>query len=173
VCWHSLQETDKCPGCLDRYRNLVALTALYAAPSVISAQELALSLVEVQDSSGGAIPAAQITLADENSATRLSQASDPRGEVHFPGVSQHLLSGSQPHKVSQANATSRHLISARPSIRFVLAPESLRQSVKWRDRGPSLASHPLDTASSTVQTVITADAIERIPLPPAASPIFL
>src|SRR5213075_2555564 len=50
------------------------------------------------------------------------------------------------------------------SIRFVLAPESLRQSVEVRDRGPSLASHPLDTASSTVQTVITADDIDEIPL---------
>src|SRR6266436_380950 len=145
---------------------LVALTALYAAPSVISAQELRGSLlVEVQDSSGGAIPAAQITLADENSATRLSQASDSRGEVHFPALSPSTYSLEVTAKGFAAQTQRVAIsISAHPSIRFVLAPESLRQSVEVRDRGPSLASHPLDTASSTVQTVITADDIDEIPL---------
>ena len=145
---------------------LVALTALYAAPSVISAQELRGSLlVEVQDSSGGAIPAAQITLADENSATRLSQASDSRGEVHFPALSPSTYSLEVTAKGFAAQTQRVAIsISAHPSIRFILAPESLRQSVEVRDRGPSLASHPLDTASSTVQTVITADDIDEIPL---------
>ncbi|PYU07341.1 MAG: hypothetical protein DMG34_04075, partial [Acidobacteria bacterium] len=145
---------------------LVALTALYAAPSVISAQELRGSLlVEVQDSSGGAIPAAQITLADENSATRLSQASDSRGEVHFPALSPSTYSLEVTAKGFAAQTQRVAIsISAHPSIRFILAPESLRQSVEVRDRGPSLASHPLDTASSAVQTVITADDIDEIPL---------
>jgi Carboxypeptidase regulatory-like domain/TonB dependent receptor-like, beta-barrel len=145
---------------------LVALTALYAVPSVISAQELRGSLlVEVQDSSGGAIPAAQITLADENSATRLSQASDSRGEVHFPALSPGTYSLEVTAKGFAAQTQRVAIsISARPSIRFMLAPESLRQSVEVRDRGPSLASHPLDTASSTVQTVITAEDIDEIPL---------
>jgi hypothetical protein len=145
---------------------LVALTALYAAPPVISAQELRGSLlVEVQDSSGGAIPAAQITLSDENSATRLSQASDPRGEVHFPVLSPSIYSVEVTAKGFAAQTQRVAIsISAHPSIRFVLAPESLRQSVEVRDRGPSLASHPLDTVSSVVQTVITADDIDEIPL---------
>ena len=145
---------------------LVALTALYAAPCVISAQELRGSLlVEVQDSSGGAIPAAQITLEDENSATRLSQAADSRGEVHFPALSPSTYSLQVTAKGFAAQTRRVAIsISAHPSIRFVLAPESLRQSVEVRDRGPSLASHPLDTASSTVQTVITADDIDEIPL---------
>jgi hypothetical protein len=145
---------------------LVALTALYAAPSVISAQELRGSLlVEVQDSSGGAIPAAQITLADENSAARLSQASDFRGEVHFPALSPSIYSLEVIAKGFAAQTQRVAIsISAHPSIRFILAPESLRQSLEVRDRGPSLASHPLDTANSTVQTVITADDIDEIPL---------
>jgi hypothetical protein len=145
---------------------LVALPALYAAPSVIFAQELRGSLlVEVQDSSGGAIPAAQITLADENSAMHLSQASDSRGEVHFPALSPSTYSLEVTAKGFAAQ-TQRVVIaiSAHPSIRFILAPEPLRQSVEVRDRGPSLASRPLDTASSTVQTVITADDIDEIPL---------
>src|SRR2546427_1200331 len=145
---------------------LVALTTLYAAPSVISGQELRGSLlVEVQDSSGGAVPAAQITLADENSATRLSQASDSRGEVHFPALSPSNYSLEVTAKGFAAQTQRVAIsISAHPSIRFVLAPESLRQSVEVRDRGPSLASHPLDPASSAVQTVITAADIDEIPL---------
>ena len=145
---------------------VVALTALYAAPCVISAQELRGSLlVEVHDSSGGAIPAAQITLADENSVTRLSQASDSRGEVHFPALSPSTYSLGVTAKGFAAQTQRVAIsISAHPSIRLVLAPESLRQSVEVRDRGPSLASHPLDAASSTVQTVITADDIDEIPL---------
>jgi hypothetical protein len=145
---------------------LVALTALYVVPSVISAQELRGSLlVEVQDSSGGAIPAAQITLAEENSATRLSQASDSRGEVHFPALSPGTYSLEVTAKGFAAQTQRVAIsISAHPSIRFMLAPELLRQAVEVRDRGPSLASHPLDTASSTVQTVITAEDIDEIPL---------
>ncbi len=145
---------------------LVALTALYAAPSAISAQELRGSLlVEVQDSSGGAIPAAQITLADENSATCLSQSADSRGEVHFPALSPSTYSLQVTAKGFAAQTQRVAIsISTQPSVRFVLVPELLHESVEVRDRGPSLASHPLDTASSTVQTVITSDDIDEIPL---------
>src|SRR5882724_4690122 len=145
---------------------LVALTALYAAPSVISAQELRSSLlVEVQDSSGGAIPAAQITLADENSATRLSQSADSRGEVHFPALSPSTYSLQVTAKGFAAQTQRVAIsISTQPSVRFVLVPELLHESVDVRDRGPSLASDPLDTARSTVQTVITSDDIDEIPL---------
>src|SRR5882724_3699899 len=111
---------------------LVALTALYAAPSVISAQELRGSLlVEVQDSSGGAIPAAQITLADENSATRLSQASDPRGEVHFPALSPSIYSLEVTAKGFAAQTQRVAIsISTQPSVRFVLVPELDRKSTR-------------------------------------------
>jgi hypothetical protein len=145
---------------------LVALTALCATPPSISAQELrGALLVEVQDSSGAAIPAAQITLADESSAVQLSQSTDSRGEVHFPALSPNTYS-LQVMAKDFATQTRRVVISisAQPTIRFVLLPESLRQSVEVRDHGPSLASHPLDTSSSTMQTVITADDIDEVPL---------
>src|SRR6266704_3019757 len=104
---------------------IVALTTLYAAPSVISGQELRGSLlVEVQDSSGGAVPAAHITLADENSATRLSQASDSRGEVHFPALSPSNYSLEVTAKGFAAQTQRVAIsISAHPSVRFVLVPE--------------------------------------------------
>jgi hypothetical protein len=40
-------------------------------------------------------------------------------------------------------------IGSQPTVRVILRPESVRQSVEVRDRGPSLASQPLETTSST------------------------
>jgi len=143
---------------------LVALLA--AQPRCLSAQELRGSLlVEVQDTSGGAIPAAQVTVDNEISAASLSQATDSRGEARFPALSPAVYSVQVAAKGFAPQARRVAIsISSQPAVRFVLAPESLRESVEIHDRGPSLASRPLDTASSTVETVVTADDLDEIPL---------
>jgi hypothetical protein len=145
--------------------GLVA-TALCAAHSPVAAQEFRGSLlVDVVDSSGAAMASAQVTLSEESSASRFSQTTDARGETHFPALSpatytiEITANGFAPQ-------TQRVVISigAHPVLRLVLAPESLRQSVEVHDHGSSLASHPLDTSSSTIQTIITADDLDEIPL---------
>src|SRR6266851_1912462 len=144
---------------------IVVAVSLAALPS-LCAQELRGSLlVEVRDSSSAAIPVARVTLSDEKSATHLWQITDSRGEARFPALAPATYSV----EVTATGFASQSLriavsISAQPSVRVVLAPESLRQSVEVRDRGPSLASHPLDTASSVVQTVITSDDLDEVPL---------
>jgi hypothetical protein len=146
--------------------TFAAVTALCAVPCAISAQEIRGSLlVEVQDSSGGAIPSAQVNLVDENSAVKLSQATDSRGEVLFSALfpSTYALQATANGFTPQTQRVVI-FINAHPSIHVVLAPESLRESISVHDRGPSLASHPLDTASATVQTVITDDDLDEIPL---------
>jgi hypothetical protein len=135
---------------------VIALVVLIATPSPLSAQELRGSLlVDVVDSSGGAIPAAQITLAAEELAAHREQSTDAHGEAHFAALSPATYSVEVAAK-GFAPQTQRIVvaISAQPAVRFVLAPESLRQSVEVRDHGPSLASNPLDTSGSAVQTVI-------------------
>jgi hypothetical protein len=132
----------------------------------LSAQELRGSLfVEVLDSTGSSIPAAKISLSDEQSATFLSQITDARGEARFPALAPATYSvevaATGFSSQSQLIAIS---ISAHPAVRFTLVPQSLRQSVEVHDRGPSLASDPLDTSSSTMQTVITSDDLDEIPL---------
>jgi hypothetical protein len=145
---------------------VTTVAASISAPPNSPAQELRGSLfVTVLDSSGGAVPSAQITLTDENSATHLSQTTDSRGEAHFPALTPAIYSV---EVTARGFAPQTHhvvvSISAQPKIRFSLAPESLRQSVEVHDRGPSLASHPLDTSSSVIQTIITADDLDEIPL---------
>src|SRR5258708_418301 len=145
---------------------IIALVASIATPSHLSAQELRGSLlVNVVDSSGGAIPAAQITLAAEKVAAHREQTTDAHGEAHFAALSPATYSVEVAAK-GFASQTLRIVvsISAQSATRFVLAPEALRQSVEVRDHGPSLASNPLDTASSTTQTVITSDDLDEIPL---------
>src|SRR5258707_8185430 len=150
---------------LSEFLTLVVAASL-AASAPLCAQELRGSLsVEVHDSSSAAIPAARVTISEEESSARLLQTTDSHGEARFLALTPATYSV----EVASAGFASQSKrvivsISAQPSIRFVLAPEALRQSVEVHDRGPSLASNPLDTASSVVQTVITSDDLDEVPL---------
>src|SRR5260370_5442692 len=124
----------------------IPFAALYAALVPLSAQELRGSLlVSVVDFSGGAIPAAQVTLEEKNLATHREQTTDSRGDAHFPALSPATYSV-QVTANGFAPQTQRIVvsISAQAGVRFILDPEALRQSVEVRDRGPSLAGNPLD-----------------------------
>jgi len=142
----------------------VAVAALAHAP--VSAQEIRGSLlVQVVDGSGASVPAAQVALSDEQDAVQRRQSTDSRGEARFPALPPTVYS----LQVTAAGFASQSQrvaisISAQSTVRLMLAPESLRQSVEVHDRGPSFASTPLDTSSSTVQTVITADDLDEVPL---------
>ena len=144
----------------------LASAAILAAAAPLFAQELRGSLlVEVRDSSSAAIPAAHVSLSEEKNSTHLSQSTDSRGEARFPALTPATYSvevsaaGFAPQ--SQRIVVS---ISSQSLLRFVLALQPVRESVEVHDRGPSLASHPLDTASSVVQTVITSDDLDEVPL---------
>src|SRR5260370_16965068 len=66
----------------------IPFAALYAALVPLSAQELRGSLlVSVVDFSGGAIPAAQVTLEEKNLATHREQTTDSRRDTPFPALS--------------------------------------------------------------------------------------
>ena len=132
----------------------------------VDAQEFRASLlVEVSDSSGAAIPAAKVTLSRHASGETLTQSSDAHGVARFVALSPSTYalaieaSGFAPQ--SQSVIVS---IGSQAAVRVTLAPQSLRQSVEVRDRGPSLASQPLETASNTIQTVVTSADLDEIPL---------
>ncbi|HSC45319.1 MAG TPA: carboxypeptidase regulatory-like domain-containing protein [Candidatus Acidoferrum sp.] len=132
----------------------------------VEAQEFRSTLrVEVRDSSGAAIAAAQVVLADKDSGLRIAQNADSAGEIQLQGI----LPGTYALTVTAAGFAAHTqsvvvAISAHAAVRAVLTPETLQQSVEVKDRGPSLASQPIETSSSTVQTVITANDIDEVPL---------
>jgi hypothetical protein len=140
---------------------------MYAAFALSArAQEFRGSLlVQVRDASGSAIPSAKAELADHSSGAAISLAANSLGEARFQGVAPSIYSltvtaagfAAQIEKITIA-------IGSQPTVRVILRPESVRQSVEVHDRGPSLASQPLETTSSTVQTVITANDIDEVPL---------
>src|SRR5882724_8205809 len=81
----------------------IALVAPTATPLALSAQELrGWLLVDVVDSSGGAIPAAQITLAAEELAMRREESTDAHGEAHFAALSPATYSVEESCKVGFA-----------------------------------------------------------------------
>lgn len=157
------QRFDRAVGAVTLAVVLVlALVAIRGA----AAQEFRASLlIEVTDSSGGAIPSARVALARRESSTNMVLSTDARGETRFVALTPATYSltvaapGFAPSTQNVVVA-----IGGQPVIRISLTPESLRESVEVRDHGPSLASQPLETASSTVQTVVTAEDLDEIPL---------
>src|ERR1051325_7737294 len=145
---------------------IVATVWLCLPISNVAGQEFRGSLiVDVVDSSGGAIPSAQVTVGQDKSAAHLSQSTNTRGETHFPALTPatYFIQAVAKGFSSQTQAV---VVStgAQAVVRFVLAPEALHQSVEVHDHGPSLASHPLETSSDVVQTVINSDDLDEIPL---------
>src|SRR5260221_7010399 len=150
------------------FAAIISVAVMFLALASVSAQELRGSLlVEVRDSSNAAVPAAHVTLHDEQSAARTSVLTDLRGEARFPALFPATYSvdvsatGLAPQTQRVAVA-----ISAQPLIRFAPAPESPRQSFEVHQRRPPLASHPLETAKSLVQPGITFRALDETPLSP-------
>jgi Carboxypeptidase regulatory-like domain/TonB dependent receptor len=145
-------------------RLTLCLCALFALCA--HAQEFRGSLlVEVRDASGGKIASAKAELADAGSGLTQTVAANSLGEARFQAIAPSTYSltvtaagfAAQTEKITVA-------IGSQPTLRVILRPESVRQAVEVRDRGPSLASQPLETTSSTVQTVITANDIDEVPL---------
>jgi hypothetical protein len=145
-------------------RVTLCLCAVFAL--CVRAQEFRGSLlVEVRDASGGAIPSAKAELGDQSSGAAISLAANSLGEIHFQALtpSSYSLTVTATGFVAQTEKITV-AIGSQPTVRVILRPESVRQSVEVRDRGPSLASQPLETTSSTVQTVIMANDIDEVPL---------
>src|ERR1700719_4288047 len=122
-------------------------------------------LVAVEDSARGRIAGAGVTVTLEKAGLSRSANTNDRGEVRFES----LLPGTYTIAVRATGfveKTSRVAVSVSGQATFavILGPETLKQSVQVRDRGPSLATQPVETTSSTIKTVITAEDLDEIPL---------
>src|SRR5215470_7163411 len=122
-------------------------------------------LVTVQDSSGARVAGASISLSQEKFAISRTGKADAEGETWFES----LQPGSYTVTVkaigfAENSAAVVVAVSSQPAMVVTLHPQSVRESVEVRDRGPSLASQPIETTSSTIKTVITSSDLDEVPL---------
>src|SRR5712664_882351 len=122
-------------------------------------------LVAVEDSVGGRIAGAGVTVTLEKLGVSRSANTDERGEARFESLPPGMYSIAV-HASGFGEKTSRVAVavSSQATFAVILGPQALKQSIQVRDRGPSLASQPVETTSSTINTVVTAEDLDEIPL---------
>jgi Carboxypeptidase regulatory-like domain/TonB dependent receptor len=122
-------------------------------------------LVTVQDSSGARVAGASVALTQEKFAIARAGKADAQGESRFES----LQPGNYTVTVNaigfaETTAAVVVAVSSQPVAVVTLHPQSVRESVEVRDRGPSLASQPIETTSSAIKTVITSSDLDEVPL---------
>src|ERR1700682_795918 len=143
------------PSPLSRVTFLLACTLLFPAGLLAQNPQGSL-LVAVEDATGGRIAGAGVTITLEKSAATRSGNTDAHGEVRFdtlpPGT--YTIAVRAPgfgEKTTRVTVS----VSSQATFAVILGPETLKQSVQVRDRGPSLATQPVETTSNTLKNVIT------------------
>src|SRR5258707_4741593 len=144
----------------------LALLLCALLPLAVSGQSVqGTLLVAVEDSAGGRIAGAGVTVTLEKAALSRSANTNDRGEVRFeslpPGTYSIAVRASGFEEKSSRVAVS---VSSQATFAVILGPEALKETVRVRDRGPSLATQPIETTSNTIETVITAEDLDEIPL---------
>jgi len=122
-------------------------------------------LIAVEDSAGGRIAGAGVIVTLTKAALSRSATTNERGEVRFealpPGTYSIAVRASGFEEKTSRVAVS---VSSQATFAVILGPQTLKQTVQVRDRGPSLASQPVETTSSTINTVVTTEDLDEIPL---------
>src|SRR6267154_669008 len=120
----------------------------------------------VQDSNGGRVPAAKISVHATESSFQREIVSDSRGEFRIGD----LLPGTYRVKVqasgfAEANSNAKITLSSVQEIIVTLKPQALQQSITLDLDGPSsISTQSIDSSSAVHQTVITRQDLETIPL---------
>jgi outer membrane receptor protein involved in Fe transport len=146
--------------------SFLCFLALVLFPLALQAQNPSGSLVvTVQDSTGARVAGASISVTQDKFAISRSGKADAQGETRFES----LQPGSYTVTVNAAGFAQKTAavvvaVSSQPVLVVTLHPQSVEESVEVRDRGPSLASQPIETTSSTIKTVITSSDLDEVPL---------
>src|SRR5258707_10308770 len=158
MSWHVRQA--RTIGCLYLF-----LSCLGAFPA--RAQEFRGALRGVvQDSNGGRVPAAKISVHATESSFQREIASDSRGEFRVGD----LLPGTYRVKVqasgfAEANSNVKITVSSVQEVIVTLKPQALQQSITLDLDGPgSITTQSIDSSSAVHQTIITRQDLESIPL---------
>src|SRR5215472_5830248 len=146
--------------------QFLLLVVLMLCPIALAAQNPRGSLlIIVQDSSGARVAGANISLTQDQLAASRTRRGDAQGEARFdflkPGTYTVTVDASGFGKNSTTVVVA---VSSQPAMVVTLKPQSVQETVEVRDRGPSLASQPIETTSSTIKTVITSADLDEVPL---------
>ncbi len=119
----------------------------------------------VQDSNGGRVPSAKITVQTAESSLQREVSSDSRGEFRI----EDLVPGTYQVKVhangfAEASAEVIVRISSVQELGVTLKPQMVQQSVSVLAQASSITTQPFDTSSAVHQAVITAEDLQTIPL---------
>src|SRR5216684_57044 len=119
----------------------------------------------VQDSNGGRVPSAKITVQTAESSLQREVSSDSRGEFRI----EDLVPGTYQVKVhangfAEASAEVIVRISSVQELGVTLKPQMVEQSVSVLAQASSITTQPFDTSSAVHQAVITAEDLQTIPL---------
>src|SRR5215469_6688033 len=122
-------------------------------------------LVTVQDSSGARVAGASVSVTQEKFAISRTGKADAQGATRFES----LQPGSYTVTVNASGFAEKTAavvvaVSSQPTFVLTLKPKSVEGTVEVRDRGPSLASEPIETTSDTIKTVITSADLDEVPL---------
>lgn len=144
---------------------LCALLSLSVAERARAQEARGALLIVVQDASGGSIAGARLTLAQPGAGFARRARTDSRGEFRFvalPPGTYRLTTEADGFALRTTDAVVG--VGAQPTLGVTLVPQAVSASVLVRDRGPSLASQPLETTSSAQKTIITAADLDELPL---------
>jgi len=119
----------------------------------------------VLDSSGAAIPQAQVNLRGADFSFERSAATDIRGAFRMddiPPGAYHVVVRAP--GFAEAAAEVRIAVSLVRDVTVTLQPRALRQSVNVSATASSIATQPMDSASAVHQGVVTQRDLQDIPL---------
>src|SRR6266516_4707507 len=97
--------------------------------------------------------------------TTRSAKSNARGEVRFDALQPGTYAiSADATGFKGTTAAVVVAVGSQPTLGITLAPQTIQETVQVRDRGPSLASQPIETTNSAVKTVITSADLDEVPL---------
>ncbi len=120
---------------------------------------------EVEDSSGGRIAGAKITLKTGDFAMQRTADANARGEFRFDD----LLPGMYTVTVDapgfgQVSSDARVMVSVVRDVLVTLQPATKQETVNVHATGSSITTQPMDITSAVHQGVVTAFDLQNIPL---------
>ena len=141
---------------------LLYCTGAFVAP----AQEFRGSLLAtILDSTGSRIPGADVSLTQDKFGVAREAKSNTRGEARFEALQPGTYTvTTRAVGFMEKTAAVVVAVGSQPTLVITLEPQTVRETVQVRDRGPSLATQPIETTSNTVKTVIASADLDEVPL---------